>query len=280
MKLAIVTDSTAYIPKSIREKYNIYIVPLSVNFGEESFREEIDISSQDFYEKMRNSTELPTTSQPAIGDFLELFGKLSEEYDEIITIHLSKNISGTFEAAQSAANTVENVTVFPFDSQLSAMPQGLSVLAAAELREAGKTGKEIIAYLEEMRPKTRAYFMVDDLTNLQKGGRLSSAQALLGSLLNVKPILHLVDGFIVPFEKIRTRKKAIKRMVDMLEQATENENVRKVVFIHGNNEVSAEELRAEYVKKYPEIETIISCFGPVIATHLGENSIGLSWYTE
>lgn len=280
MKLAIVTDSTAYIPQELLEKNNIFIVPLTVNFGEESFREEQDITAEKFYEKMRNTKELPTTSQPAIGDFLDLFKQLSVDYDEVVTIHLSGNFSGTFAAAKSAANQTENIKVYPFDTQLSAMPQGLFVLAAAELKDEGKTGEEIIAYLDAMKLKTRAYFMVDDLTNLHKGGRLNSAQALLGSLLNVKPVLHIVDGYIVPYEKIRTRKKAVKRIMDMLEQATKDEVVRKVVFIHGNNEPAAEELRAQYVEKYPGIETIISCFGPVIATHLGENSIGVSWYTE
>lgn len=280
MKLAIVTDSTAYFPEDLRKKHNIFVVPLSVVFGDESYRENIDITSAEFYEKMKHSKELPTTSQPAIGDFIDLFETLAKDYDEIITIHISGNLSGTFEAAKSAASMVKEVKVYPFDTQLSAMPQGLFVLAAVELREAGKSSEEIMAYLTDMRPKTRAYFMVDELTNLHKGGRLSGAQALVGSLLNVKPVLHLVDGYIVAFEKIRTRKKAVNRIVSMLEDATENEKVKTAVFMHGNNEASAEELRSEYALRHPEIETVISAFGPVIGTHLGENSIGVSWYTE
>lgn len=280
MKIAIVTDSTSYIPEPILKKYNIHTVPLSVVFGEESFREGIDITIEQFYEKMRNEKELPTTSQPAIGTFVDLFEKLSEDFDEVISIHLSKKFSGTYHAAKSAGDMVENIKVYPYDSELSAMPQGLFVLVAAELVGEGKSSEEIIAFLDEMKEKTRAYFMVDDLTNLQKGGRLSSAQAILGSVLNIKPILHIVDGVIVPFEKVRTRKKAIKRIMGMLEDAAKEKQLEKVVFIHGNNEKAATELRDAFADKFPGIEMIISCFGPVIGTHLGENSIGVSWYTK
>src|SRR5699024_5382451 len=146
--------------------------------------------------------------------------------------------------------------------------------------EFGKSPEEILIYLNDMKARTRAYFMVDDLTNLQKGGRLNSAQAILGSVLNIKPVLHIVDGLIVPFEKIRTRKKAIKRIIGMLEEDEETKTIKKVVFIHGNNEKSALKLRDDFLAKHPDVETVVSYFGPVIGTHLGENSIGVGWYTE
>ncbi len=280
MKTAIVTDSTAYIPEPLLKELNIYTVPLSVVFGNESFREDQDITNEEFYEKMRSAKELPTTSQPAIGTFVELYEKLSKDFDAIISIHLSSKFSGTFGAAQSAGNMVENVKIHPFDSELSAMPQGLFVIAAGELAQQGKSDEEILAHLYDMKDKTRAYFMVDDLTNLQKGGRLSSAQKLLGSVLHIKPILHIEEGVITPFEKVRTRKKAIKRIMGMLEEEAQEKKIVKAVFIHGNNEEAAEELRNAFLEQHPNVETIISCFGPVIGTHLGENSIGVSWYTE
>lgn len=280
MKIAIVTDSTAYIPDDLIEKHNIHVVPLSVVFGEESYREGIDISTEAFYEKVKNSSDLPTTSQPAIGTFIETFEQLAENHEAIISIHLSSKISGTYEAAKSAGTMVENVKVFAFDSELSAMPQGFYAIAAAEMAQAGKTVEEILAKLDEMKTRTRAYFMVDDLSHLQRGGRLSSAQKLLGSLLNIKPVLHMVDGVIVPFEKIRTRKKALKRIIGMLEEDAEQNKVKRVVFIHANREQDALQLRDQFAEKYPDIETIISYFGPVLGTHIGEGSLGVSWYTE
>ncbi|MBO1001532.1 DegV family protein [Pseudogracilibacillus auburnensis] len=280
MKVAIVTDSTAYIPENLLEKYHIHTVPLSVVFGDESFREGMDITTAEFYAKVKQSKDLPSTSQPAIGTFIELFEELSKDYDAIISIHLSKKFSGTYEAAKSAGNMVENVKVYPYDSELSAMPQGLYAIAAAEMVQQGKTVDEIITHLDDMKSKTRTYFMVDDLSHLQRGGRLNSAQALLGSLLNIKPILHIVDGLIVPFEKIRTRKKAINRMMSMLEDEAVNKKIVRVVFIHANNEAVVTKLREDFAKNHPEIESIISYFGPVIGTHLGEGSIGVCWYTE
>lgn len=280
MKIAVLTDSTANLPEELIKRHNIYTIPLSVVFGEESFREEIDITTPDFYDRLKNVEELPTTSQPAIGHFVELFETLAKDYDEILSIHISGNFSGTVDAATSASTMVENVKVYPFDTQMSAMPQGLFALTAAEMVEEGKTSEQILEKLADMKRTVRAYFVVDELTNLHKGGRLTGAQALIGSLLNVKPVLHVIDGVITPFEKIRTRKKAINRILGMVEDAAEKGNVRRVVFIHGNNEPSALELETKFKEKYPEIESIISCFGPVIATHLGANSLGVSWYTE
>src|SRR5699024_5999083 len=142
----------------------------------------------------------------------------------------------------------------------------------------GANVEAIIDRLQAMKQNINAYFMVDDLTNLQKGGRLSSAQAIIGGLLKVKPILHMVDGLIVPFEKIRTRKRAITRIMEMLARDAEAYDLTKVVFIHGNKEQATMNLESQYKEQQPEVETLISYFGPVIGTHLGENSVGVAWY--
>lgn len=253
------------------------MVPLSVVFEDVSYREEIDITTGEFYEKMRECDELPTTSQPPVGVILKTFEELSKNYDVVISIHLSSEISGTYQAVVSASEMVKDIKIYPFDSELSAMAQGLYVLEAAEMALKDKNPTEIISRLNEMKSNIRAYFMVNDLTNLQRGGRLSNAQALIGSLLNIKPVLHFVDKVIVPFEKIRTRKKALNRIIGMLEKDADSNQVKKVVFIHGNDEASAIELRDDFQKKYPETETLISYFGPVIGTHLGEGAIGVTW---
>lgn len=280
MKIALVTDTTAYIPDELLLKYDIHTIPLSVVFGDDSFREGIDITTEDFYDRVRTEKTLPTTSQPPIGMFMELYEGLSESYDAIISVHLSKKISGTYDAAIAAGNMVEGVEVYPFDSGLSAMPQGMFVLKAAEMIQEGIEIQTILETLEDMKQRTYAYFMVDDLSHLQRGGRLSSAQALVGSLLHIKPVLHMPEGKIIPFEKIRTRKKALKRIMGMLEKDAQANKIVRVVFIHANDEASALELQQEFQTKYPQIETIISGFGPVIGTHLGEGSLGVSWYKE
>lgn len=280
MKTAIVTDSTAYIPESIRKEYDIHMIPLSVNFGNETYQEEVEITSEQFFEKMRGQQELPTTSQPPVGMFVELFERLSKEYDAVISIHLSSGISGTYNGAATAGGMVENIEVYAYDSEISCMVQGFYALEAAEMAREGKDPKDILARLDEMKKTIDAYFMVDDLSNLQKGGRLSGAQALIGSLLQVKPILHFEEKVIVPFEKVRTRKKALNRVLELLDEVAKTNEPMRVVLIHAKRQEEAEKLQQELISKYNHIECMVSYFGPVIGTHLGEGAMGVGWYKK
>ena len=280
MKTAILTDSTAYIPKELRVRHNIYMIPLSVNFGTESYQEEVDMTAEQFYAEMNEREELPTTSQPPLGMFVDLFEKLAEEYDAVLSIHLSSGISGTYNGAVTVARMVDDIKVFPFDSEMSCMVQGFYALEASHMASEGKAPEEILARLEKMKQSMRAYFMVDDLTNLKRGGRLSGAQALIGSLLQVKPILHFDDKVIVPFEKIRTRKKAINRVYELFNEDVEKNEPMRAVVIHANRPDEAQKMKQEIEGKYPHVECFISYFGAVIGTHLGEGAIGLGWYMK
>jgi DegV family protein with EDD domain len=276
MKTAVVTDSTAYIPKEIRDKWNIHMIPLNVIFGNEAYQEEVDITAGQFYQQVKEN-ELPTTSQPPIGQFVELFETLSKDYDAVISIHLSSGISGTFAGAVTASTMVENLMVYPFDTEVSCMPQGLYAIEAAKMAQDGVEAEKIMLRLEELKKTARAYFMVDDLSHLQRGGRLSSAQAIIGSLLQVKPLLHFEDKVIVPFEKIRTRKKAMKRIVDLLGEDAASGEPYQAVIIHANREEEGVEWQSELESLYPNVEFSLSYFGPVIGTHLGEGAMGLGW---
>lgn len=275
MKTAIVTDSTAYIPQEVREKYDIHMIPLTVILGTEVYEEEKDLTASEFYEVIKTK-DLPTTSQPPIGKFVELFEKLSENYDEVISVHLSSGISGTYQGAISAGDMVEEIDVFAFDTEVSCMVQGFYAIEAAKLAKKGKTAAEIMPILDELKETSHAYFMVDDLSNLQRGGRLSSAQAIIGSLLQVKPLLHFQDKLIVPFEKIRTKKRAMKRIVELLREATNGDRYYAAI-IHANREEEAKEWKAELEQEFPNIEFSLSYFGAVIGTHLGEGAMGLGW---
>ncbi|WP_462410969.1 DegV family protein [Neobacillus sp. Marseille-QA0830] len=276
MKTAIVTDSTAYIPEDIREKWNIHMIPLQVIFGTEVLQEEIDITANQFYETVKTK-ELPTTSQPPIGQFFELFEELSKDYDAVISVHLSSGISGTYQGSITAGSMVEGFKVYAFDSEISCMVQGFYAIEAAEMAEKGETPEMILDRLEELKKTARAYFMVDDLSHLQRGGRLSGAQAFIGSLLQVKPLLHFENKVIVPFEKIRTKKKALKRISDMLGEDASSGEAYRAVIIQANREDEANEWKSELEAQYPNVEFIIGYFGAVIGTHLGEGSMGMGW---
>ncbi|MGG3912677.1 DegV family protein [Rossellomorea vietnamensis] len=277
MKTAIVTDSTAYIPKELRDQLNIHMIPLSVIFGGETYQEEVDITASEFYEEVSIQEKLPTTSQPPVGQFVELFEKLSNDYDAVISIHLSSGISGTYQGAVQAGEMVKSIKVYPYDSEISCMIQGFYAIEGAKLAREGKTADEIVGLLDEMKKSVQAYFMVDDLAHLQRGGRLSQAQAIIGSLLQVKPLLHFVDKVIVPFEKIRTKKKALKRVEGILEEAVVSGEAYQASIIHANREDEAIEWKNELQEKYPNVEFNVSYFGPVIGTHLGEGSMGMGW---
>ncbi|MEC2215558.1 MULTISPECIES: DegV family protein [Bacillus amyloliquefaciens group] len=278
MKIAVVTDSTAYIPKEMREEHHIHMIPLQVVFGEKTFREETELDWRSFYKEVKNHDELPTTSQPSFGELIALYEELGKTYDAVISIHLSSGISGTYNSAASANTLVDHIKVYPFDSEISCLAQGFYALKAAQLIKDGVDSPgEIIKELEEMKKTVRAYFMVDDLSHLQRGGRLSSAQAFIGGLLKVKPILHFDNKVIVPFEKIRTRKKAISRIFELFgEDASKGIPMRAAV-IHANREEEAADIIQELSGKYPHVEFYNSYFGAVIGTHLGEGAIGIGW---
>ncbi|MEB6548720.1 DegV family protein [Heyndrickxia sporothermodurans] len=277
MKIAIVTDSTAYIPKDVRDKLNIHMIPLSVVIGGETYEEEIDLNAEQFYEELKRKDRFPTSSQPPSGKFVALFESLAKDYDAIISIHLSSGISGTYQGAITAGTMVEGVKVYAYDSEISCMAQGFYAIEAAKMAAEGKSPEEIIARLDVMKASLRAYFMVDDLSNLQRGGRLTSAQAIIGSLLKVKPLLHFVDKVIVPFEKIRTRKKAMNRIAELIGEDASKGIPLQASIIHANREEDAKEWKAELEQLYPNVDFSISYFGPVIATHLGEGAMGLTW---
>jgi DegV family protein with EDD domain len=277
MKTAILTDSTAYLPKELRDELNIYMIPLSVIFDDDAYREEFDITTEKFYEKVREGGKLPKTSQPVIGNFVETYEEIAQKYDAVVGIYLSSGISGTYQSSMTAASMVEGLDVHSFDSEVSCAPQGFYVLRAVEMARQGKTPEEIIAELNEMKRCTRTYFMVDDLNHLKRGGRLNGAQALIGSLLQVKPILHFEDKVIVPFEKIRTSKKALKRIGDLLEEDYNEGDKLQAVIIHANREGDARDWMIDLKKRFPNAEFGISSFGPVIANHLGEGALAMGW---
>lgn len=283
MRTAIITDSTAYLPDELLEKYDIYTIPLNVVMGDETYRENVDITTDEFFEKMAAMETLPTTSQPSIGDYILLLESLYRDgYTDVISFHLSAKISGTYQSAVSAGESVEGINVHVVDSEVAAYVQGFLALYAAQNKDQMSL-EELLKNVEEMKKKgnTNAYFIVDTLTNLQKGGRLSNAQALVGSLLKVKPILDFKDGRIVPYEKIRTKKKAKKKVQEVFGreiEAHQDKNITAVI-IHSNAEEEGREWKAEMESLYPHVTFTLSYFGPVIATHLGEGALGLGYTT-
>lgn len=276
MKIAIITDSVAYLSKEEQESLNVYVLPLSIAYEGKVYAEGIDLTSAEFYPLVRGGKNLPKSSQPTVGQTLNLLETLSKEYDAAIAIHLSSEISGTFQTTMSVAQDFENFKVYGIDSRRACGSQAQLVREAVRLANLGESAEEIVSKLENMISAQGAYLMVDDLMHLQKGGRLSTGSAVLGSMLNIKPILT-IDGTITPVEKIRTFKKGVARIVELVTEHVSNYDEPFTVTIHHGNDLDkAESIKQALMAVLPNHTTfIVQEFGAVIGTHLGEHAIGV-----
>ncbi|SFH62883.1 DegV family protein [Pisciglobus halotolerans] len=280
MTIAIVTDSTAYLTDEQYREHHIYRLPLSVIIDGKVLKEEEEINSTDFFDQIRDDKDLPTSSQPTIGEIESLFHQLSKDYDAVISIHLSSKISGTYQTVSSISHYTEDIAVYPYDSGISCSAQGYFALEAARMAQNGANVEDIFERFEEMQQTLQAYFVVDDLKHLVRGGRLSNGAAQIGTLLKIKPILYFEQKQIVIFEKIRTSKKALKRIESLLEEDVDKGYPIVSTIIHANAEDKAVEWREQLEARFPSVTFNISYFGPVIGTHLGEGALGMTWVKD
>ncbi|WP_414841705.1 DegV family protein [Enterococcus saccharolyticus] len=278
MKLAIVTDSTAFLPERIQKHPDLFIMPIPVILDGQIYNEGIDIEADEYYGLLKNSKEFPTTSQPALGEALELYESIAAKgYDTIISIHLSSGISGFVNNLHTIENAIDGVKIIPYDSKITSMPMGHMVEAAVDGIDQEKSLAEILVHLDVIRDNTHAYLIIDDLNNLVRGGRLTNGAAVVAGLLKIKPVLTFEEGKIVLFEKIRSSKKAFNRAEEVIGQhKDEIKHPVKLYVIHANNLEMALEEQKKLQERYPDVPVEIGYFGPVIGTHLGEKAIGLA----
>lgn len=273
-KLSIVTDSTADLPVNIIKRYNITVVPLKVFFGQEVFLDGVEISADEFFRR-QVAGDISSTSQPSPAEFVEYYKPLIESGDEIISIHISGKMSGTVQSANLAKKMLDYQGLDVVDSGVTSIVLGIMVINMARAIEEGKTKMEVLAMVDSMRSDLSIYFMVDSLTYLQRGGRIGKAQAFLGTLLNVKPILTLKDGQVFPQEKVRGRTKAIGRLVSILTERYGQGSRIQCCITHGWFQEGAEELRELLVQNFACTEILDSRLGPVVGTHTGPGLVGV-----
>jgi DegV family protein with EDD domain len=275
-KIRIVTDSTADIPLSLREELGIEMVPLKIHFGSETYLDAVTLQSEQFYEKLTAASALPTTSQPSPLEFFEVYKKLAEEDPdvEIISIHLSSALSGTYQSAVLAGSMLEEqAKIHIVDSLSASYGIGALVVAAAMAAREGKSVAEILEIIRVLRANYHIYFLVSTLEFLQKGGRVGKASAIFGSLLNIKPILSIdPDGEVVAVEKVRGQKKAMARIVELLAADLSGRPIHLNV-AHSNSPEAAEQLR-ELIEQQFEVRSMAYiALGPVIGTHAGPGTV-------
>lgn len=279
-KIAWITDSTAFITDELKNNPDVYVLPLQINFGEESFEDGIDLNTEQLYERINNDKEVPTTSQPSVGKFVELFEELKQKYEKAIAVHISSEISGTISSCHTAAK-IANFEVGIVDSK--SMSYAITTLINKGIEMAKeKIGFESIrAKLQEETQNSENYILLGSLEQFYKGGRMSGTQYLLGTVLKIKPIIQInSEGKFLVFEKVRSEARAIRRMVELFQNSYENNKINQLQIMHGNIYDKAIEFKEEILKKIPNINIFIGEISSTIAAHAGEGTLSLIWHKE
>ncbi len=277
-KVAIIVDSTAYLPNELIEKYNMHVIPLNLLWSGESLRDNVDITPKEFYARLQTAKEMPTTSQPSPGDFHELFTKVAETAESIVCLTISQPLSGTYASAIAARNMMDNFPIEIVDSRSAVMGLGFMALAAAEAADAGATHTEAANAARVLIPAMHLNFVVDTLEFLHRGGRIGGASRYIGSLLSIKPILTLDDGKIEPLDKVRTKKKALAKLLDMAAADLQGKTNFRIAVQHATTPEENNQITAEIKKRFGIENVIQSEISPVIGTHIGPGAIAVVYY--
>lgn len=282
-RVRIVTDSTADLPHELAHNLGISIVPLNVIFGDEQFADGVDLTGPEFYAKLGSIKGLPTTAQPAPGLFSNLYELLTSDGSDVLSIHLSSELSGVVNSAKLAADSVGlleppdgSPRVCVLDSRALSMCLGWMAVYAARAAHAGASLTEIEALVRDMIPRVHIFGAFDTLDMLQRGGRIGMAQAFLGNMLAVKPIIGLRDGRAEPMERVRTKSKALQRIADIV---AAQGSLEALCVVHGYDEEDADKLVDMLAAIYPREQILISHIGAVLGTHIGPRAVGVCFVT-
>jgi DegV family protein with EDD domain len=279
-KVAIVTDSTAYIPPELLEEYQITVAPQVLIWGEETFRDGVDISPVAFYERLSGADVMPSTSQVTPADFKAIFEKLHGEGKEILAILISNELSKTINSANLARDMVPGAKVAIVNSATTAMEMGFHVLAAARAAANGATLEDCEAIAKDAQTNSGVIFAVDTLEFLHRGGRIGGASRFLGTALQLKPLLELMDGRIEALERVRTKKKAHNRLKELIIERVKGKSNIRLATLHANAAVDAKALLEDLGEQVGAVEVVFSEVSPVIGTHAGPGTVGIAYMTD
>jgi DegV family protein with EDD domain len=281
-KIALVTDSTAYIPADLAKKHNITVAPQVLIWGEQTYQDGVDIQPDEFYTRLKTAKAMPTTSQVSIVTLQHIFQALIDKGFDVLGVFISGKLSGTMQSANQGREALGpaagKVTVV--DSNSTAMAMGFQVLAAARAAEGGASLADCKALVEKAREHTGVYFAVDTLEFLHRGGRIGGAQRFIGSALNLKPILALKDGRVEAEDRVRTKSKALDRVLELVSSQVKGRANIRLATLHANAEVEARALLDRASKEFNAVESILSSVSPVVGTHAGPGTVGLAYMTD
>jgi DegV family protein with EDD domain len=279
-RIAVVTDSTAYIPPHLIQQHHIHVVPVILIMGNKQWRDGVDIDPPAFYELLRTSRDFPKTSQPNVSTFEELFTELSKTSDGIVVIVVTSKLSGTYDSATAAAANLPHIPIEVIDSQYVSMALGFPVIAAAKAAEAGGDLKTVAEAARALIRKCKLYFVLETLEYLHRGGRIGSAAWLLGSALDMKPILQLKDGVIKPVTKVRTRRKALEMLYQLLQEQLPAGGKVHMAVINVAAPQEAAQLKQQLEARFHPVELLEVECSPAIGAHAGPGTVGVAFYVE
>lgn len=277
MRVAVVTDSMADLPKETADEHGVSIVPLTVIFGEETFLDGVDMNSHDFFARLKTSSVMPSTSQPSPADFIQVYDDLLGKYDHIVSVHASHKLSGTYQSACIARDTMESRAIDVIDSKQVTMCEGFAVLEAARTAQRGASRQEVCEAVLRVTGSVQLLFTVDTLEFLERNGRIGKAASLLGTLLSIKPIIHLEDGEVAPADRVLGARRLLPRVMELMTEAIGSRAICAAV-LHTDAHEKAEEWKREIDKGFECRELIVKEVGPVVGTHAGPGAVGVAWY--
>ncbi len=276
-KVALITDSTAYIPRDWIDKYGIKVAPSVVIWDGEELRDWYDITAEEFFNRLENSSSLPTTSQPTPAYFKALYDELAAEGKDILGVHISHKLSGTFSSAEQAKAMLPEANIENVDTLSASMGEGWPLLMAVKATQDGKTLAECKQIVEDASKHTGILLTVNTLEFLHRGGRIGGAKRLLGSALNLKPLLQVVDGQIEPAENVRTRKKSLNRLAELAVERIGDQRPIYMAAIHANAMEDAEMVLEQIAEKLPLKARIVTNVAPTVGTHTGPGTVGIAY---
>jgi DegV family protein with EDD domain len=278
-KIAVVTDSTTYMPPELVKKHNISVAPQVLIWGDQTFRDGVDIESREFFTRLKTAKVMPTTSQVAVVSFQEIFQDLVSKGFEVLALLVSSKLSGTVQSAVQAKELMGSASekIHIVDSQSVAMALGYQVLAVARALEQGASLSEAIALAEKAHQFTGLFFTPETLEFLHRGGRIGGAQRFVGTMLNMKPILAIQDGRVEPVERIRTKSKAHNRVFELVIEKTRGKSPIRLATLHANAAVEAKALLTRAEQELKPVESIFAEVSPTVGTHAGPGTVGLAF---
>jgi len=279
-KVVVVTDSSAYIPEEALGDLSIPVIPLWVIWGDEHLRDGVDIDPPTFYSRLRNAKIFPTTSQPSAGEFEDFFREAASGADGVVGVFLTSKLSGTVANALAAQARLTELSIRVVDSLSTSMGLGFVVLAAARAAAAGKSLDEVVAAAEDMRDRVHLLFAVDTLEYLHRGGRVGGAKWLVGTALNIKPLLHLTDGAIEPLTQVRTKRKAIAQMLEVAQERLGGKRIAEIAVLDVDTPEEGAAVTEQVRERFGVSTVYRTTVSPAIGTHAGPGTVGIAFYAE